>query len=263
MSLLSELRIAECRAEARRIIERFRVSTPSAIDVETFAWHIGRLKVKLGGLSGSEGRLVATSNDGGVIRVQSDRNIGRYRFTIAHELGHFCLHQQEFIDRTLLKSHLGVWNSASEEAEANHFAAELLMPEPLFRPRCRGVRPSITHLDTLADEFRTSLLATAFQYWEYTAEPLALVLSDGWQMKSFRPFKDGWPRIRFGEIHEHSAAGEKLAGKAEDSGRMVHTPAYAWLEGFEDKLEKDIMEDSRYLDYYDTTVTLLWIDEEL
>jgi hypothetical protein len=29
---------------------------------------------------------------------------------------------------------------------------------------------------------------------------------------------------------------------------MVHTPAYAWLEGFENDTRHDIMEDSRYLD---------------
>ncbi len=109
----------------------------------------------------------------------------------------------------------------------------------------------------------TSLLATAFQYWEYTAEPVALVLSNGWGMQSFRPFRTGWPRIRFGEIHEHSAAGERLAGKSADCGRMVRIPSYAWLEGFDYKPDTDIMEDSLYLEYYDRTVTLLWIDEPL
>ena len=107
------------------------------------------------------------------------------------------------------------------------------------------------------------MLATAFQYWEYTVEPVALILSDGWNMTTFRRFRGGWPKIRFGEIHEDSAAGERLAGKSGDSGRMVRTPAYAWLEGFDYKPESDIKEDSRYLDYYDRTVTLLWHDEEL
>ena len=84
------------------------------------------------------------------------------------------------------------------------------------------------------------------------------MLSYGWDMQSFRPFKDGWPRIRFGQVHRDSAAGERLAGKSQDSERMVRTPAYSWLEGFDYKPAKDIMEDSRYLDYYDRMVTLLW-----
>ncbi|GJM25765.1 MAG: hypothetical protein DHS20C16_21800 [Phycisphaerae bacterium] len=44
---------------------------------------------------------------------------------------------------------------------------------------------------------------------------------------------------------------------------MVLSPAYAWLEGFEDNSDAELMEDSRYLEYYDRTVTLLWIDDEL
>lgn len=262
VKFLSDLRIAECRHAARQLLRRFHVESPAAIDVETLAWFVGKLRIRLGGLSGSEGRIVATESAGGVIRVASDKNLGRFRFTIAHELGHFVLHQNSNIDRTLETKHFTVWNKATEEAEANYFAAELLMPEFLFKPHCKG-KPSIALLDTLAKEFRTSLIATAFQFWEYTKEPLALVLSHGWDMRSFRPFKEGWPKIQFGQIHEHSAAGERLEGKSEDSGRMVRTPAYAWLEGFDDQPDKDIMEDSRYLDYYDRTVTLLWIDEDL
>jgi len=66
-----------------------------------------------------------------------------------------------------------------------------------------------------------------------------------------------------GEVYKHSAAGERLAGKSGDTGRMVRTPAYAWFEGFDYKPDTDIMEDSRYLDYYDRTITLLWHDEDL
>ena len=260
--LLNDLRIAECRKAARNVLQRFSIETPEAIDLDTIAWHLGKLRVESGGLSGAEGRLVATAENGGVIRVADSKNLGRRRFTVAHEIGHFVLHQKSTIDRTTLRKDFTVWTKASEEAEANHFAAELLMPQPMFQSKCVGV-PSIKLLESLASTLSTSLLATAFQYWEYTFEPVALVLSNGWDMQSFRPFKEGWPRIRFGGVHEDSAAGERLAGKSPDSGRMVRTPAYAWLEGFDYKPNTDIMEDSLHLEYYDRTVTLLWIDDPL
>lgn len=259
---LNELRIAECRMAARNLLQRFHIETPDAIDLETIAWYLGHLRVKSGGLSGAEGRLVATAENGGVIRTSESNNLGRRRFTIAHEIGHFVLHQQQTIDRTTFRKDFTVWTEASEESEANYFAAELLMPQSMFQEMCAGV-PSIQLLETLASAFNTSLIATAFQYWEYTNEPVALVLSSGWEMQSFRPFKEGWPRIRFGDVHEDSAAGERLAGRSLDSGQMVRTPAYAWLEGFDHKLNTDIMEDSVYLEYYDRTVTLLWIDDPL
>ena len=61
---LSKLRIEECRNAARDVLERFHVSEPDDINLEAFAWHLGRLKIRVGGLTGSEGRLVATGRQG-------------------------------------------------------------------------------------------------------------------------------------------------------------------------------------------------------
>jgi hypothetical protein len=44
---------------------------------------------------------------------------------------------------------------------------------------------------------------------------------------------------------------------------MVRSPAYAWLENFSDDSEREIMEDSRFIDYYGQTLTLLWMKEDL
>ena len=44
---------------------------------------------------------------------------------------------------------------------------------------------------------------------------------------------------------------------------MVRSPAYAWLINFENDTESDIMEDTRLLEYYDRTITLLWVKDEL
>jgi Zn-dependent peptidase ImmA (M78 family) len=172
---LDDIRIADCRTAARNVLQRFHIETPDAIDLETIAWHLGKLRVKSGGLSGAEGRLVATTDHGGVIRSAESGNLARWRFTVAHEIGHFVLHQRSTIDRTTLRKDFTVWTKASEEAEANYFAAELLMPQSMFKPKCVGV-PSIKLLESLASSFNTSLLATAFQFWEYTSEPVALVL---------------------------------------------------------------------------------------
>jgi hypothetical protein len=262
---LTALREAQCREVATKVLQRFHIETPEAIDLETIAWHVGRLKIKEGGLEGAEGRIVASSGHSGTntIRVAPKRNEGRYRFTIAHEIGHYVLHPRDNLEKTDTREHFTIWNEAGEEAEANLFAAELLMPEFLFKPQCRGKEPSLGLVDSLAEKFHTSTLATAIQYWKYTNEQVALVLSKGWDMKSFSSFAGSWPRIRYGRIHEHSAAGERLAGKAGDSCKMVRTPAYAWLEGFEDDDPHDIMEDSRYLDWYERTISLLWLTFDL
>ncbi len=258
-----KVRAKTCRESARSLLHDLHITDASSIDLETIAWHRGRLKVKYGGLTGAEGRIIATATDGGVIRVAESNNIGRTRFTIAHEIGHFELHLNSIIDRSDDARSLTIWNDPGEECEANIFAAELLMPEFLFKRPARSKPPSIDHISDLADTFETSLLATVFQYWEYTNEPLAVVISDGWEMTSFKAFRDESAWLKFGRIHEHSAAGERLSGVSGDSRGMVQTPAYAWLDGFDDDNEHYVMEDSIYLEYYDRTVSLIWIDEPL
>ena len=44
---------------------------------------------------------------------------------------------------------------------------------------------------------------------------------------------------------------------------MVRSPAYAWLENFNDDSEREVMEDARYIEYYDQFITLLWMKEDL
>ena len=108
------------------------------------------------------------------------------------------LHPRDIHDKDISKADLTVLNNATEEAEANVFAPEFLMPKLLFEPHCRG-EPSIAKLQNIADDFAASLTATAFQYYQYTREPVAISLSNGWTMRRFLPFRDdGPPRIRIG-----------------------------------------------------------------
>lgn len=259
---LTDTRKRECREAARQVLRKFHVESPDAIDLDSIAWFLGRLKIKMGGLNGAEGRIIAGTKRGGTIRVAEGQNRGRYRFTIAHELGHYVLHRRNFLDTTDTRAHFTIWNDASEEAEANIFAAELLMPDYLFKPLCRKQSPSLRLVDELASAFQTSLLATSFQYHEYTNRQVALVVSDGWEIKTIRPFEGGFPRIRRGRIHDHTAAGERLSKKSPDSGKMVRTALYAWCEGFDEKTDRDVWEDSLYLEWYDRTVTLLWLRDQ-
>lgn len=86
------------------------------------------------GLSGF--LLRRPSPEGPVIGVNQSENDARQRFTIAHELGHFFLHEgrgrtELHVDRTATVFHRNVRSAAGQdemEIEANLFAAELLMP---------------------------------------------------------------------------------------------------------------------------------------
>lgn len=87
--------------------------------------------------------------------VNASHHPKRQRYTIAHELGHFCLHRygvKTFEDKIFFRA----TPSNQMEWEANEFAANILMPEDEFRA---FVRDGITSVDELANEFSVSSLA--------------------------------------------------------------------------------------------------------
>jgi Zn-dependent peptidase ImmA (M78 family) len=91
------------------------------------------------------------------ICINKDHGIHRKRFTLAHELGHHVLHSNESLHYDKNPSEEAIYFrsdvSSSEETEANHFAAELLMPQELVS-KC--IDNGITTIPDLADAFNVS-----------------------------------------------------------------------------------------------------------
>lgn len=86
------------------------------------------------------------------IGVNRNNSMARKRFTIAHELGHYCLHHRDGdeISYADLRSTI----SSPKEAEANRFASELLMPENLVKEEHNKLLfPTV---GALADRFAVS-----------------------------------------------------------------------------------------------------------
>jgi Zn-dependent peptidase ImmA (M78 family) len=78
--------------------------------------------------------LIVRQNGQITISVKAQDIEERQRFTVAHELGHFFLHN-EYLDKGLMDG-VGLMRDGTVnniENEANNFAANLLMPEGLFR----------------------------------------------------------------------------------------------------------------------------------
>ena len=64
-----------------------------------------------------------------------------------------------------------------KEAEANVFAAELIMPESLFAPTAASSLPSFEIVEQLAEDFQTTLTATAIRYVQLCNRKCAVVCS--------------------------------------------------------------------------------------
>lgn len=112
--------------------------------------------------------------DGGrsIILVNQDDAPARKRFSVAHELGHYILHDPAtvFVDRRVrFRDATSSQGTNPEEIEANSFAAELLMPESWIlreaaRLRQRRLPPTDEELiGELAKVFQVSKQALEYR----------------------------------------------------------------------------------------------------
>lgn len=88
------------------------------------------------------------------IFVNKADNPKRQLFTIAHELGHFFLHNNDIEKGIVSYRHAALYEKYSpeertREEEANHFAAELLMPQRIFIQFYNQMRSNITKEDLI------------------------------------------------------------------------------------------------------------------
>jgi len=102
----------------------------------------------------------------------------RTRFSIAHELGHYFLdHHRAYLLRTG-KSHPSKGEFLSDrtiETEADAFAAGLLMPSKLMRPRVNDGEMSFADIERWANDFQTSITSTARRSVELSDFACALI----------------------------------------------------------------------------------------
>ena len=79
---------------AFKLAQQYGFSHPSEIDLESIAMDRGVLVV-YGRLHGCEARLVRKGRSAGLIRVRDDIPApGQKRFALAHDLGHWELHDE-------------------------------------------------------------------------------------------------------------------------------------------------------------------------
>lgn len=126
-----------------------------------------------------EGALIANAEKStGAIFYSSQSPRPRQRFTIGHELGHFLLpwHRQSTFNCTA--EDVGSRANKEWEIQANQFAAELLIPRKLLKPRLLKLKdPELDHVLTLAAEFGTSITMTAHRLAEQSDYACAFVFS--------------------------------------------------------------------------------------
>lgn len=126
-------------SEQYAVINRHIVQVP--VNVQALAQELG-VTVRYAYLDEDiSGMLEKTSDDDFIISVNATHPKTRQRFTIAHELGHYMLHRGLVgdgldDDRAYRSTSAGRYHNTAigpqEERQANHFAANILMPRRMI-----------------------------------------------------------------------------------------------------------------------------------
>jgi len=252
-------RLVNPMKSAQDIIRQLDIRKPSEIQVELIAELRGATVVE-SALTSSEGRLVRRGKRGKITVPFNETNIGRKRFSIGHELGHFELHSHLMSYISCSKEDMADFHGYKKrEKEANDFSAELLMPSTLFSPLVIRKKPNMKLIQALADEFNTSITATACRYMQVTKEPCALVYSINGMVKWF--MTNEFPFFLKGKgdpLDEDSFAYDAFKGKGDvPSGATVS--ASSWMKNSDSRFGNiEILESTLFLEYYNATITLLW-----
>lgn len=149
------------------ILKEFTDEVP--VRVGSLAKALG-LKVIVAALPLKISGMIKPDEDGDsfVIKVNRFEPKSRQRFTIAHEIAHYLLHQDRInagvVDSVLYRSKL----SSRVEAEANRLAADIVMPRRKIR-ELTGLETSKVSdqmLEQLAEQFQVSKQAMSIRMGE-------------------------------------------------------------------------------------------------
>lgn len=216
-------------------------------------------------LKGCDGRVLGNGARA-IITVASNRSPGRQRFSAAHELGHW-IYDRGHVDQRLTVAErcsdiLGkrTWEGPGREQRADRFAAELLLPEWLFVPACRGQPTTLLGVSQLATIFGTSLTATALRLIEKGPRPAFMVTSDHQlRRKWFRRHPDLPGRVWLLEVPMAGALARRLSSTTRELEDLVD--ASIWFDvpsgsGYE------VLESSRRFSDGRTLTLLSWDADE-
>jgi hypothetical protein len=165
----------KAKAAAYKLTQRFGIRHPKAICLEDIAM-ARKVLVLPGPLEGCEARLTRKGSNG-IIRVRAGEDqMPRRRFSIAHELGHWEMHNSSQW-YACTAANLRDYRVSPEEREANIFASELLMPRFLAEPLLQKPEPTLALAKQAAAEFNVSLTAAAIRMLHLSRHEAVLICS--------------------------------------------------------------------------------------
>lgn len=244
------------------LLKNFGISKPEEIDIEAIAYAKGAT-VKYKKLSGCAARIVG-NNEQAIITISPSGYHERDRFSVAHEVGHWCLHRGRAFDcRAEDICNPSLKQSSRFEREADKFASDTLLPKYLFEPLINNMSEiSYDSIKNIASAFRTSITSTALRVVDCASDPLILVCHGSNGRKWFRRSSDVPQRwFPSDEIGPNSDALSVLYGKQKVSKRGLIS-ATEWFDRSEAG-HYDIIEQSFQCIQGEVLTLLIFTDDRM
>lgn len=165
------------------LLQELGITEPQDIDIEAIAQYCGATII-YESLHGCEAQIVG-KGDRAIIAVRKDSPRPRQRFSGAHELGHWMCDRGRAAFACIEKAFLREWSKDNPETRANRYAADLLLPEPLFKRDARGKDMTLVTARGLAERYQTSLTATTIRLVELGSFPAMVVCMEQGRRKWF------------------------------------------------------------------------------
>lgn len=255
--------LTEAEAAAQRLLDDYALTRPAEIALDDLAYGLG-IEVIYRPLTGADAHLVRVGEKGGVTINANIPEIGRQRFALAHELGHWVLHRGRTQVFLCTNENLRDYRSSAEEAEANAFAAALLLPMAMMPPEYERAAPSIAVIAAMAAHFNVTLMAAALRYVSKFAQPVMVVFSREGRIAWWRR-NDGLRGHGYFEKAQAlspRAAASAVAATGSPSGEMQPVAWEVWFPHLPRRPDVTWHEQAVRLEHAPIVMTLLWARAE-
>lgn len=242
-------------AAARAVREAIGYHHPTDVELEVIAYMRGAL-VREAAANGARANLLRVGKRG-IIGVAGGLPHDERRWAIAHELGHFEAHPNvSYLGLCSSADLVPDYESSGREPEANAFAAELLMPEDVFAPRCDIADLSWGAVRELAHEFQVSPTAAALRVVSFTAERLAVFYMRDGEILWSCATKDFGPRAARGARIDEWSEARAYFKTGDAAARPQTVSASTWVEDAADDVE--LLEHVLPMPQYRSALSLVW-----
>ncbi len=189
--------------------------------------------------------------------------LGKQRFTIAHELGHWEMHPNLDQIVACTAGDIQAYRGSSFEIEANAFAAELLMPSFLLSNELQFRSPTVETALRLADRFQTSFTASALRMIQFSQLPVFVAFSANGRLKWYQGSacsKDYFFKQLGSELDGDSLA-RYCTTELDELSQPEYVESSAWFPDDYHKHRFKVLEESVELGDYGVTVSIITVDD--